>query len=36
MQASHWLQFLAAFLIVVGVLSIALGISEWWRWRRGR
>lgn len=27
----HWL---AAFLIVVGVLSAGVGIAEWWKWRR--
>jgi len=29
----HWLNFLAAFLIVAGILSIAVGVSEWWKWR---
>jgi hypothetical protein len=31
---SHWLYFLAAFLIVVGFLTIAVGVTEWWEWRK--
>jgi hypothetical protein len=31
---TYWLQYIAAFLIVIGVLSIACGLREWWLWRR--
>lgn len=32
---TFWLQWIAAFLIVIGILMIAVGIEEWWRWRKG-
>jgi len=28
------LYWLAAFLIVVGLICAAVGIIEWWKWRR--
>lgn len=33
MNFAHWLHFLAAFLIVVGFLSVLAGAIEWWKWR---
>jgi hypothetical protein len=34
MILSHWLQYIAAFTIVVGMLSLAVGVTEWWKWRK--
>lgn len=31
---SHWLYFLAAFLIVIGILSVGVGVQQWWEWRK--
>jgi hypothetical protein len=31
-----WLWWIAAFLVVVGVLAIACAIHEWWLWRKDR
>lgn len=31
----HWLHFIAAFVIVVGILSIGVGLWEWRQWRKG-
>ncbi len=33
---AHWLNWLAAFLIVAGGLSIMIGASEWWKARNGK
>jgi hypothetical protein len=30
----RWLNFVAAFMIIVGLLSVGVGIAEWWRWRK--
>lgn len=30
---SHWLDWIAAFAILLGVLSIMLGVTEWWKYR---
>jgi uncharacterized membrane protein YidH (DUF202 family) len=29
-----WLQWIAAFLIVIGILSVGVGVTEWWKWRK--
>lgn len=29
-----WLHWIAAFLIVVAILMVGVGIQEWWEWRR--
>jgi uncharacterized membrane protein YidH (DUF202 family) len=34
MSLHHWLIFIAAFLIVIGILSVAVGAAEWWKWQR--
>lgn len=34
MSMPFWLQFIFAFLIVVGALAVAFGINEWWQWRK--
>jgi hypothetical protein len=31
---TYWLQFIAAFAIVVGALSVLFGVIEWWKWRK--
>jgi len=31
---NHWWYGLAVFLIVVGTISVAVGVSEWWHWRK--
>jgi uncharacterized membrane protein YidH (DUF202 family) len=31
---AHWLQWLTAFLIVVAILAVAAGVSEWWKWHK--
>lgn len=36
MTPGHWLPFLAAFLIVIALLTIAACIQEWLQWRRQR
>jgi hypothetical protein len=30
-----WLHWIAAFLIVNGILSVVVGMKEWWDWRKG-
>lgn len=35
MILDHWLHFIAAFLIAVGILSLGVGLREWWQWRKG-
>lgn len=34
MAFHHWLVWLAAFLIVLGILTIGVGIQQWWEWRK--
>lgn len=31
----HWQAFAVSLFAVVGMLCIALWISEWWKWRKG-
>jgi uncharacterized membrane protein YidH (DUF202 family) len=31
---SPFLLWLAIFLIIVGAMSIAVGIAEWWKYRK--
>jgi len=33
---THWLQFLAAFLVALTILSVAVGIEEWFQRRQRR
>ena len=33
---AYWLYWLASFLILAGMLSIAVAASEWWKWRKGK
>jgi hypothetical protein len=33
---SDWVAWLAAFMIVLAILTIAAGVQEWLEWRRGR
>lgn len=33
---AHWLDWLAAFVIVIGILSVGVGMQEWWLRRNGR
>lgn len=30
-----WLRWATAFLIVVAILTVAVGVREWWEWWRG-
>jgi hypothetical protein len=32
----HWLAWLATFLMVVGLISLTVGVHEWWLWRKER
>ena len=34
MTFTHWQHFIAAFLIVVGCLSMLVATVEWWKWRK--
>ncbi len=34
MTLPFWLQWIAAFLIVTGGLSVIVGVTEWWTWRK--
>ena len=31
---TFWLDWIAAFLIVIGILIIAAGVQQWWEWRK--
>jgi uncharacterized membrane protein YidH (DUF202 family) len=31
---THWLHWIASFLIVIGILSVAAGVQQWWEWRK--
>lgn len=36
MTFTHWMNFVAAFLIVIGILSVGVGVQQWWEWRKLR
>jgi hypothetical protein len=33
---SEWLDYLAACMVVIGLLSIAAGVQEYLEWRKGK
>jgi hypothetical protein len=33
---THLLHWALAYLIVIAILSITVGLQEWWEWRQGR
>lgn len=35
-MTAFWLQYIAAFLIVIGALMVGVGIAEWRQWRKER
>jgi hypothetical protein len=35
-QGLYWLHWVGAFLIVVGLLCVYVGVQEWLEWRKGR